>query len=392
MEVRHPLSRRGFVGGIATALGYLGLEPARAWAQGTSALAPTSALPQAVADYDRMIKLGNNENPWGPSPKMLEAMNGVWKYANRYGYPDGGITKLIAESHGVKEENVLLGAGSGEILRVVGLTYLDPDKKVVGAETSYETVYTHASGLRAQAFKVPLLPDYRQDIPTTIKVTNRNYREIGFVYVCNPNNPTGRTVSAAEIDQLLDGIPQDMPVLIDEAYHHFVEDPSYATSLPYVLEGRPVIIARTFSKIYGMAGLRLGYAVAPKDMIDRMRQYSTGSINALAKWGAATALRDPSEETRVRTAINATRKKTVGELKALGFDVIPSETNFFMVHLRRRVEPVIEEFKKKGVLVGRPFPPMLEHLRVSVGTEEEMGRFVTAFKEILPATVTAAQG
>ena len=342
--------------------------------------------------YDRMVKLASNENPWGPSPKMLEAMNGVWKYSNRYGYPDGGITKIIADSHGVQEQNILLGAGSGEILRVVGLTYLDPDKKVVGAEPSYETVYNHASGLRAQAFTVPLLPDYRQDIPTTIKVTNRNYREIGFVYVCNPNNPTGRTVSAAEIKQLLDGIPQDMPVLIDEAYHHFVEDPSYATSLPYVLEGRPVIIARTFSKIYGMAGLRLGYAVAPKDIIDRMRQYSTGSVNALAKWGAATALQDPNEETRVRTATNATKKKTIGEVKALGFDVIPSETNFFMVHIKRPVQPVIEDFKKKGVLVGRPFPPMLEHLRVSVGTEQEMAKFVAAFKEILPATVTANNG
>jgi histidinol-phosphate aminotransferase len=393
MDVRHPLSRRGFVGGVATALGYLGIKPARLWAESTDGFLPqVVSAQQAMADYDRMVKLGNNENPWGPSPKMLETMNAVWKYSNRYGYPDGGITKIIADSHGVKTENILMGAGSGEILRVVGLTYLQPGLKVVGAEPSYETVYNHASGLRAQAFTVPLLPDYRQDIPTMIKVTNRNYREVGFVYICNPNNPTGRTVSAAEIKQLIAEIPEDMPILIDEAYHHFVEDPGYATSLPYVLEGRPVIVARTFSKIYGMAGLRLGYAIAPKDMIDRMRQYTTGSINALAKWGAAVALQDPNEETRVRTMTNATKKKTIGELKALGFDVIPSEANFFMVHLKKPVQPVIEEFRKKGVLVGRPFPPMLEHLRVSVGTEQEMTKFISTFKEIMPTTVTANNG
>jgi histidinol-phosphate aminotransferase len=390
MDLRHTFSRRGFVGGVATALGYMGLKPARVWAQNLDGMQQVVTAQQAMANYDRMVKLGNNENPWGPSPKMLETMNGVWKYANRYGYPDGGITKIIADSHGVKEDNVLLGAGSGEILRVVGLTYLDPDKKVVGAEVSYETVYNHASGLRAEAFKIPLLADYRQDIPATIKATNRNYREVGFVYLCNPNNPTGRTVSAAEIKDLLDNIPQDMPVLIDEAYHHFVEDPAYATSLPYVLEGRQVIIARTFSKIYGMAGLRLGYAVATKEIIDRMRPYTTGSINALAKWGAAVALQDPNEEIRVRTATNATRKKTVERIHAMGFETIPSETNFFMVHLKKPVQPVIQAFREKGIIVGRPFPPLVEHLRVSVGTDAEMDKFVTAFREILPSAVTSA--
>jgi len=181
-------------------------------------------------------------------------------------------------------------------------------------------------------------------------------------------------------------------VLIDEAYHHFVEDPNYATSVPYVLEGRPVIVTRTFSKIAALAGMRLGYAVATKDIIERMRPYSISSVNAIVKWGGVAALKDTASQQQVRETTTKLRKKTSADLVALGYDVIPSETNFFMVHIRRPVVPVIEEFRKKGVLVGRPFPPMVEHLRVSVGTAEEMDRFLTAFKEIFPArTSTAGQ-
>ena len=123
-----------------------------------------------------------------------------------------------------------------------------------------------------------------------------HHREVGFVYLCNPNNPTGRTVSAAEVQQLLDGIPEDVPILIDEAYHHFVQDPHYATSIPHVLEGRPVIVARTFSKLFGMAAMRLGFAISTPEIIQRMRPYSTGSMNALVKWGAV-AERNPWEAT-----------------------------------------------------------------------------------------------
>jgi histidinol-phosphate aminotransferase len=190
-------------------------------------------------------------------------------------------------------------------------------------------------------------------------------------------------VTRQEIRQLLDGVPEDVPVLIDEAYHHYVDHPEYATSIPYVLEGRQVIVARTFSKIHGLAGMRLGYAVAPKSVVDRMRPHCTGSINALVKWAGVTALRDTASAQRVRTATLQLRRKITGELAALGFTVIPSETNFFMVHLRRPVAPVIEEFRARGVLVGRPFPPMLEHLRVSVGTADEMERFMRGFKEIV---------
>jgi histidinol-phosphate/aromatic aminotransferase/cobyric acid decarboxylase-like protein len=184
---------------------------------------------------------------------------------------------------------------------------------------------------------------------------------------------------------LLDGIPENIPVLIDEAYHHFVESPDYATSVPYVLEGRPVIVARTFSKIVGLAGMRLGYAVAPQALIERMRPHSIGSINAIVKWGGAAALKDTAAQAKVKAMTLELRKKTTTELASLGYNVIPSEANFFMVNIRRPVNTVTGEFRKRGVLVGRPFPPMNDYLRVSVGDAGEMGRFLAAFKEILPA-------
>ena len=205
------------------------------------------------------------------------------------------------------------------------------------------------------------------------------------MYLCNPNNPTGMIVTKQEVKQLLDGLPEDMPVLIDEAYHHFVEDPNYATSVPYVIEGRPVIIARTFSKIAALAGMRLGYAVAPAKMIEEMKPYSMGSINALVKWGGVASLKDTASQAEVKGKTIALRKKTTSELTAYGYECIPSETNFFMVHTGREIQPLIDEFRAKKVNVGRPFPPMTTHMRVSIGTAEEMDRFMKAFKEIFPA-------
>jgi histidinol-phosphate aminotransferase len=392
MELKE-LSRRGFVGGVATALGYLTVKPNSLWAQALRGSAQGQRVQRTEDDYDSMAKLANNENPYGPPESVMKAMTKAFKYANRYGYPDGGIVEEIAKHHGVKTENIMIGAGSGEILDVVGSTFLDdPHKKVVGVEPSYASVYQHATSIKAGAILLPLLDNFRQDIPAMVKATKLHYRDVGFVYMCNPNNPTGRVVSRQEIKQLLDGIPEDMPVLIDEAYHHFVEDPSYATSVPYVLEGRQVIIARTFSKISALAGMRLGYAIAPKDIIQKMRPHATGTINAIVKWGGVAALKDTESQAWVKKTTIELRTKTTKELNALGYSTIPSDTNFFMVHLRKPMQPMIEEFRKKGVLVGRPFPPMNEHLRVSVGTAEEMNRFMVAFKELMPQGKAAAVG
>jgi histidinol-phosphate aminotransferase len=387
MDETLALSRRNFVGGVATAVGVLSLKPGAAlWAQGQGVTPGQPRVRATPDEYDSFAKLGNNENPYGPPDSVMQAMTQAFKYANRYGYPDGGITEEIAKHHGVKPENILLGAGSGELLNVIGLSFLEgPDKKVVGVEPSYSQVYQQATTIKATPILVPLLDDYRQDIPAMIRMTKLHYRDVGFIYLCNPNNPTGRIVTKKEVKQLLDGIPEDVPVLIDEAYHHFVDDRDYATSVPYVLEGRPVIVTRTFSKIAALAGMRLGYAVAPKELVAKMRPHMTGTINAIVKWGGVAALKDTEAQAKVKRVTMELRKKATAELHGMGYSVIPSEANFFMVHIRRPVQPVIEEFRKKGVVVGRPFPPMLEHLRVSIGTPAEMDRFSQAFKEIVPA-------
>jgi histidinol-phosphate/aromatic aminotransferase/cobyric acid decarboxylase-like protein len=175
-------------------------------------------------------------------------------------------------------------------------------------------------------------------------------------------------VTAKEVKQIVDGIPKDMPILIDEAYHHFVDDPAYAASTPYVLEGRPVIIARTFSKIAALAAMRIGYAVSTPEVIRKMRPYSMGSVNALAKWGAVASLKDTAGQAEVRKKVIDLRNKTTRELEAHGYPTIPSQTN--------------------------PFPPMINHLRVSIGTAEDMDKFIKGFKEIFPkkTATTMARG
>ena len=253
-------------------------------------------------------------------------------------------------------------------LQVVGTTFLLGGKKVLGVEPSYNSVYSHATTIKSEAIKLPLTKDYRQDMAVIIDTAKKRASEIGFVYICNPNNPTGVIVTKDEIKELLANIPADMPVLIDEAYHHYVDDPNYATAMPYVNEGRPVIVARTFSKIAGMAAMRLGYAVATPDLLQKMRPFSTGSVNVLAQYGGVAALKNKAAMAEVKGKTIAGRDKAAKDLKALGYDVIPSQTNFFMVRLRRDVQPVIQAFREEGVLVGRPFPPMTQHLRVSVGT------------------------
>jgi len=331
-----PVSRRNFVGGIAAALGYMGVGPeldllaqARPGAQGAGA--PRQRV--SMDDYDSLAKLSSNENNYGPPESVMKAMNNAWKYSNRYGYPDANIVQEIAKHHGVKPENILLTAGSGEVLDVVGTTFLPAGKKVLGVEPSYSSVYQHATSIKSTAIKLPLGKDYRQDIPAMIKAANAHAAELGFVYLCNPNNPTGIIVTKDEVKQLLDGIPKGMPVLIDEAYHHFVDDASYASSVPYVIEGRPVIVARTFSKIAALAGMRLGYAIATPELVQKMRPYSMGSINALVKHGGAAALKDTASQADVKKRTIELRKKTAAdrdheEVRLGGQHVVPVRLQF----------------------------------------------------------------
>src|SRR5687767_2134529 len=303
------VSRRGFLGGVAAGVGYLTIKPGDAYASVAESLKLVQQQQGNGDEYDSLAKLSFNENPWGPPESVLKAMTKAFKYANRYGYPDGGLVDAIAQHHGVPRANVMLGAGSGEILDVCCTALLHGKKKIVGSDPSYSILYSQARSLQSETIRIPLLADFRQDIPAMIKATNDNKADVGLVYLCNPNNPTGRVVSKQDVKQLLDSIPADIPVLIDEAYHHFVEDPSYAPSVNYVLEGRQVIVARTFSKISGLAGMRLGYAILPTTLRQKMSPWSTGSVSAVVRWGGVTALQDTESMARVKKMTIELRNK-----------------------------------------------------------------------------------
>jgi histidinol-phosphate aminotransferase len=378
-------TRRRFMGGLVAAMAHPGAQPAVSAQQPQRRPAPGSAGPPVLsaAEYEAMIKLAFNESPYGPSQAVMDAMTGAWKYAGRYFFPESGLVGAIAALHGVTADNVILGAGSAEVLKAADDAFLPAHRVVVGVEPTFEAVYRYASGSNARAVLVPLREDHGIDIQGIIRAVRQNARDVGLVYICNPNNPTGRVVPADDIRLLLDSIPEDVPVLIDEAYHHFVDSPAYESSVKYVLEGRKVIVTRTFSKIAALAGMRLGYGIASREMIVQMKSVAyDSSLNALVQYGGAAALKDTAQETKVRQLNREIRNRTMAGLKDLGYELIPSDANFFMVNIRRDVTPIGGEFRKRGILVGRKFPPMDEWLRVSVGTADDMQRFMSVFREV----------
>src|SRR5258706_1409841 len=394
------VSGRRLGGGIAAALGYLGVgADVDLFAQqgrGGRAGVPGQGGrgPRQLVDLTKVAKINNNENPYGVPPAVRTAMDDpkAWEWANRYGAPDGGLNQAIQELHGVKAENIITGCGSGELLKSITIALLinDPKKKVLGVNPTYNDPYGTAAQIGRETIRVPLNKDYTQNIPAIIDIANKRAAEIGFIYIVNPNNPTGIIVPKAQIKQLLDGIPKDMPVLIDEAYHHFVDTPVYESSMKYVLEGRPVIVCRTFSKIAALAAMRLGYGIGSPELIKKVRTFTTGSQSITVKFGGAAALKDTAGQAKTKALNKQIRDDTIAKLRALGHEVLPSEANFFMVGLKREVSDVAPEFQKRDVMVGRPFAPMTQHLRVSVGTQAEMDKFLAAFKEIMAAPKASA--
>ena len=247
----------------------------------------------------------------------MKAMTQAFKYSNRYNAPDGDLVKSHRQAPWREAGERRARRRLRRAARRVGTAFAANGKKVVGVEPSYGFVYSHVVGVKGDAITLPLTPDFRQDIPALVHAVKTHYRDVGFVYICNPNNPTGRIVTKQEIKQLLDGIPEDVPVLIDEAYLHFVEDANYGTSVPYVLEGRPIMVTRTFSKIAALAGMRLGYGITQPDMIKRMEPFISDSISAVVKFGGVAALNDTASQAQVKKVTLDLRKKTTSELQAL---------------------------------------------------------------------------
>lgn len=373
------LSRRAFTASLAA----------------LSGAALTSLRPRAVhASLEKgeaadLIQLNSNENPYGPSEKALQAMTAAQAVACRY--PDSLETEMVeavAAHHKVAADRVVLGCGSSEILRLCDAAFLAPGRTAVAAEPTFEAVLGYAGVNGGIPVKVPLDAGFRHDLAAMAKACDAR---TGLVYVCNPNNPTGTIVSGDALVDFLGRVPAQATVLVDEAYHHFVEDPAYR-SMDSVLDRFPnLIVARTFSKIYGMAGMRLGYALCSAKNAQTLREHGFwGNLNAAVLAAGRASLEDQGFAARQRERMNATRRWLVAELQKDGRRVIPSEANFVMVEIGRDVTPVIAAFRAKKVLVGRRFAALPTWLRITVGTQDETAAFLAGLREIVPAQAAAA--
>ncbi|MFH1176353.1 MAG: aminotransferase class I/II-fold pyridoxal phosphate-dependent enzyme [Acidobacteriota bacterium] len=333
-----------------------------------------------------MIQLNGNESPYGPSTAARAAMTRAQDVAARYpGDLEEELRVTLASLHGVTPEQIALGCGSGEILRMADMAFLGLDRKVVVAEPTFEAVLVYAGVTRAEAVKVPLDADFRHDLARMAEACDGR---CGLVYVCNPNNPTGTVVTTAQLGAFLRRVPPAATVLLDEAYLHFVENPACRSGLDLLPEFPNLIIVRTFSKVYGMAGMRLGYAVAARAKIEAMRQHVTfNNANAAVLLAALASLADSELVPQVKRRMNDTRRWLCAELAKDGRRAIPSEANFVMIDVGGDVAPLIDGFKQRKILVGRRFPSMPTWLRVSVGTPEEMVAFLAALRALAPAAV-----
>ena len=373
------LSRRGFARTLGAAVGAALVAPKL----GTSLA--EARLPSGTPED--VIQLNSNENPYGPSAKAREAMTRSQRAASRY--PDAlesRVVEALAKLHGVEPANILLGCGSGEILRMADMAFLGPGKTVVAAEPTFEAVLSYARVTRAEPVKVPLTRDFRHDLRAMAAACNER---TGLVYICNPNNPTGTIVTREELAAFFPRVPSSAIILVDEAYHHFVEDARYASSFEWVTSAWRVpnlVVVRTFSKVYGMAGMRLGYAVASKDNIRAMREHVVwNNSNAAVLEAVLASLADPNHVPHHRKLNNDTRRWLCRELEKEGRRFIPSETNFVMIDAGGDVRPLLEQFRQRRILVGRRFHSIENWLRVSIGTRKEMEAFLAALRALAPA-------
>jgi histidinol-phosphate aminotransferase len=337
------------------------------------------AAPQAPAHTP--IRLSANENPYGPSPLALDAMRDAMRLAWRY--PDeaaDALVSAIARLHSVSSDQVILGDGSSEILKLAAAAFTDSSRKLVIADPTFEAIAYYARATRAETVKVPLDAIYAHNL-TKMAAANG-----GLVYLCNPNNPTGSITPKQGVRNFLDALPSSTMVLIDEAYHHYVESADYESTVPLVAVRPNLIVSRTFSKIYGMAGLRCGYAVAQADVIRKLRdQAAWDSTNVIGLAAAQASLSDAKHVVDGKRRNSETKRDLVTSLSKLGYSVIPSDTNFIMIDTRRDVKPLIATLRGRGVQVGRLFPSMPRHLRVTIGTADQMRQFLDTFRSVVTA-------
>ena len=360
-------------------------------ARGREALAAGRLHPDPHAAA-ALIRVDSNENPNGPAPAVLDAMRAMFSESNRYPKDtDVELRDAIARKHGVRTEQNLLGCGSGEVLRYATEAFTSSGRALVSAAPTFEIPVRTALRLGAQVREPRVDSQLRLDLDAMTAAA----AGAGLVFFCNPNNPTGRVYGKADAVAFIRGVQRRAPdavVLVDEAYFEYVADLAYDTLIPMAVDDPRVVVARTFSKVHGLAGMRVGYAVAHEKTIATLEPLRLASgVNVLAARAAVTAMGLRDHVDRERAANQATRDFTVRALREAGLDCQPTHTNFVMTDIHRDAALFQKACRERGVAVGRPFPPLPTYLRLSIGTMDEMRSAVRVVREALD-TVAAPPG
>jgi len=324
------------------------------------------------------VLINANENPLGPCGVACDAVNSVASQGGRYSdWMTGDLIKTFAAAEGLKPEYVRAFPGSSGPLHYAVLAFTSPAKSFVTADPGYEAGAHAAKSSGARVVKVPLTKTYTHDV----KAMLAGAPDAGMFYICTPNNPTGTLTSHADIEFLLANKPKDSILLVDEAYIHFSDASS---ALDLVKADKDLVVLRTFSKIYGMAGLRCGFGIARPDLLEKMTAFSGWSAMPITAVAAATAsVKDPRLVPE-RKQINATiREATFQWLSKNGYSFVPSQSNCFMLDAKRPAKEVIALMAAQNIFIGRPWPVWPTHVRITVGTSSEMERFQEAFQRVM---------
>src|SRR5439155_12017131 len=285
----------------------------------------------------------------------------------------------VAKLNGVDHEQILLGDGSGEILKLCAETFTGKERgTLVAADPTFEAILNNAKANGAEVVKVPLNSTFAHDLPKMHAATKS-----GLIYICNPNNPTASITPKTELRDFIAKTPRETMILVDEAYFHYADSPDYESVIPLVKDHPNLLVARTFSKIYGMAGLRCGYCVAQPDTIKQMRSHQMwDSVNIMALAAASASLDDPDQVPNGQRLNSEVKAFTSSELDKMGYKTIPSQANFIMFDCKRPVVPFIQAMKQHGVQVGRLFPALPNYMRVTIGKKSEMDAFLSGFHAV----------
>ena len=327
------------------------------------------------------ILINANENPLGPSQAACEAIASIAPKGGRYDLygETAKLTRTFAAQNGLPEDHVVVYAGSSEPLHYTVLAFTSPQRGFVTADPSYEAGMVAAGVAGAKISKVPLTPAYAHDVKAMVAADPK----AGVIYICNPNNPTGTLTPKADIVYALDNKPKGSILLVDEAYIHLSDAPA---TIDMVRAGKDLIVLRTFSKVYGMAGIRCGFAIGRPDLLARLKPYGQNAMPVTGSAAANVSLQDPDLVPARKKIIGDTRRETLGWLRANNFKVIgESQSNCFMIDTGRDGKGVIAAMKDKNVWIGRTWPIWPNAVRVTVGTPADMAAFKTAFQQVMSA-------